>query len=226
MKKSEENNERINKEIEDHSIYNKTISINKEILDKISLANMEDFFCDQIEGLFKHYQEIFGKYNAGIKSKAKYINETINKFDLKKFTELKKQLDDKNIIIDKKIQETTMKKKLIEDGINKMKDSLAKLDGKMENLKEYSTLKAFFSKQLEDLRIMQIDAKDIKQEIYKIKKDDQKFKVLNQTLDFNFTKDKDDTNKLNRFITDYNEIYKEIREAYQQTIKNVKKLSD
>jgi len=220
LKRSEENEEAIKKEVEAHLIYNKTISINKEILDNISLTNMEDFFCDQIEGLFKHYQEIYGKYNSSIKSKAKYINETIKKFDLTKFAEFKKQLDDKNVIIDKKIQETTLKKKQIEEGINKMKDTLTKLDGKMENLKEYSTLKAFFQKQLEDVRIMQNDAKDIKQEVYNIKKDDQKFKVLNQTL--NFTRDKDDTIKLNRFISDYNEIRKDISKAYEETKKYAK----
>lgn len=222
MKRSEENESALKKEIEEQSIYNKLITINKSVLDKISLTNMEEFFSNQIEGLFRHYQAIYGKYSSYMKYKAKYINETIKKFDLKKFSDFKKELEENNIKIEKKIKETTEKKKLIEEGIKKMKDSLVKLDGKMENLMEYSTLKAYFSKQFEEVKIIQNDVKDIKQEVYKIKKDDKEFKVLKEPIDPKMI-DKEQFYKLELFNERIIELKEEIKEAYRTTEKCSKK---
>jgi len=183
-------------------MYNKEIEIKEEHLKKFesSFEDIDEFLDIQIEEIYKFYDQYFSTQSFEIIEKFKILVNVLQKIDYGNIEQMKHQIESERKLIQTKKSEILTKKKQIEIKVQNIESKFKQIVSKDPKIIErHIVMKNLLNKNLKDVNLLKKSSEEVKLELNKIlKEENKKTGIFKEGFNLKFIK-KDLLEKQNLF---------------------------
>jgi hypothetical protein len=157
-------------------IHNKEIEIKEKNLKEFkSFEDINEFIEIQVEEIYKFYEQYFSTQSFEIMEKFKILVNVLQKIDYGSIEQMKNLIESERKLIETKKSEILTKKKQIENKIQTIESKLKQIVSKDPKIFErHIVLKNLLNKNLKDVNIIKKSSEEVKLELNKILKEENK----------------------------------------------------